>query len=98
MITLTGTLRQSGEVTFGKDKEARTMMKLWVEHESPRDKGPSDLKIEEFFVPVEDSKNLPAKGEPVSVAVRPYASGRGVAYSAISIVAPAQGKPMAKVG
>jgi hypothetical protein len=98
MITLTGTLRQSGEVTFGKDKEARKMVKLWVEHESPRDNGPSDLKIEEFFLPVEEVKTLPPKGELVSVAVRPYSNGRAVAYSAIALVTQPSPKPVGKVG
>jgi hypothetical protein len=87
MITLTGTLRQSGEITFGKEKEARKMLKLWVEHESARDNGPADLRIEEFFVPAEEVKLLPQKGEQISVAVRPYANGRNVAYSGLGIVA-----------
>jgi hypothetical protein len=87
MITLTGTLRQSGEVTFGKDKDARKMLKLWVEHESPRDNGPADLRIEEFFVPSEHGPMLPPQGQQVSVSVRPYASGRNVAFAAIGIVA-----------
>jgi hypothetical protein len=86
MITLTGTLRQSGEVTFGKDKEARKMCKLWVEHESPRDNGPGDLKIEEFFVPLEQAVNLPEKGQEVSVQVRPYSDGRKVLFQAIRLV------------
>jgi hypothetical protein len=85
MITLTGTLRQSGEVTFGKDKEARTMCKLWVEHQTARESGPGDLKIEEFFVPVDDARNLPAPGKPVSVVVRPYSDGKRVAFQAIRL-------------
>jgi hypothetical protein len=63
------------------------MLKLWVEHESERDNGPADLRIEEFFVPAEESKSLPKKGDQISVSVRPYANGRNVAYSALGIVA-----------
>lgn len=85
MITLQGTLRQAGKVTF-QEKER---VKVWVEHETPRDNGVSDLKIEELFLPSETFDKLPKPGQPISVAVRPYVVGRDVKFSAISLaVAP----------
>lgn len=81
MITLTGTLRQSGKLTFdGKDR-----LKIWIEHETPRDNGVSDLRIEELFLPMEEQAKLPAQGQPVSVIVRPYAVGRDVKFSASAL-------------
>jgi hypothetical protein len=81
MLTLSGTLRQSGVVTI----KEKPMLKIWVEHESPRDNGTPDLKIEELFLDQSHEKNLPAKGASIEVIVRPYPSGRGVAYSAVSL-------------
>lgn len=82
MITLQGTLRQSTKVTFdGVDK-----LKLWVEHESPRDNGVSDLKIEELILPIAEEPKLPKQGQSVTVAVRAYASGRDVKFFAVGIV------------
>lgn len=82
MITLTGTLRQSGKVTFdGKDK-----LKVWVEHETPRDNGANDLKIEELFLPIEFQQSLPQNGQQISVVVRAYPVGRDVKFSAMSVV------------
>ena len=53
MLTLTGTLRQFGDVAFaGKDSTEKTpYLKLWIEHETPRQDGPADLKIEELLIP-----------------------------------------------
>ena len=76
MITLTGILRQSGEV---KIKE-RPLLKLVVEHETARDNGVPDLHLETLFVPIDQAPYLPAAGSEIHVAVRPYPSGRGVAY------------------
>ena len=83
MITLNGTLRQSGEVKF---KDGEPKLKLWVEHESPRDNGVNDLKIEELFLPRDESVNLPEKGSEISIVVRPYPSGRGVAFQALRVL------------
>ena len=83
MITLTGTLRQSGPIDL---KEGGKKLKLWIEHESARREGPPDLKIEELLVdPVDDSK-LPKAGQSVTVEVRPYVAGRNVAFSAVKLV------------
>lgn len=81
MITLTGVLRQSGEMTI----KEKPLVKLWVEHESPRDNGVNDLKIEEFFLDREKAADLPEKGQEISIVVRPYPSGRGVAFQAIRV-------------
>lgn len=78
MITLTGTLRQFGEVNLGKDTP-KPFLKLWVEHETPRDTGPGDLRIEELLIPIEDAPPGPERerllqtGKPVSVVVRVWA-------------------------
>jgi hypothetical protein len=82
MITLNGTLRQSGEMTI----KEKPLLKVWVEHTSPRDNGTDDLKIEELFLPRDESKNLPEKGQEIAIVVRPYPSGRGVAFQAIRVV------------
>lgn len=82
MLTLTGTLRQAGEITL-KEKPYK---KLWVEHESPgRDNGPGDLQILELLLPAEACTKLPEKGQPVSVAVRAYAAGRDIKFSALHL-------------
>lgn len=81
MLTLTGTLRQSGDITI-KEKPYR---KLWVEHESERENGPSDLQILELLVPADNCPALPSKGEQISVDVRAYSNGRNVAFSALGV-------------
>jgi len=81
MLTLTGTLRQSGPLTI---KET-PFVKLWVEHESERENGPADLQILELLVPAANAEKLPAKGAQVSVDVRCYASGRDVRFSALAV-------------
>jgi hypothetical protein len=83
MLILSGILRQSGEVTI----KERPMVKLWVEHTSPRDNGTDDLRIEELFLEERDARNLPAPGRPISVAVRAYPRGRDIGFSAVGIVA-----------
>lgn len=82
MITLTGTLRQSGAVTI----KERPLHKLWVEHTMPRDNGTPDLKIEEFFVDPALAANLPKDGSQINLAVRPYPSGRDVRYQVTGII------------
>lgn len=82
MITLTGILRQSGEV---KIKE-KPLVKLVVEHETARDNGVNDLHLETLFVPPENALILPRVGEEIHIAVRPYPSGRGVAFSAVKVL------------
>lgn len=81
MLTLTGTLRQSGELTI----KEKPFVKLWVEHESERENGVNDLQILELLVPAENARKLPKKGENVSVDVRCYASGRDVRFSAVAV-------------
>ena len=86
MLTLQGTLRQFGDIEIGE--ENKRFLKLWVEHETPRDNGPSDLKISELLIPKSavgpEAQGL-KKGAPVSVAVRAYVSGRSVAFSAVGL-------------
>jgi hypothetical protein len=81
MLTLTGTLRQSGEITI----KEKPFVKLWVEHESERDNGVNDLQILELLVPAENAQKLPEKGKQVSVDVRCYANGREVRFSALAV-------------
>lgn len=92
MLTLTGTLRQFGEVKFGdgsKEKPFKEYLKLWIEHETPRHEGPDDLRIEEMLIPLElvgpEAKTL-KKGAETSVIVRTYAKGRDVVFQAVSLV------------
>jgi hypothetical protein len=84
MITLTGTLRQSGVVSISE----KPQLKIWVEHIQERDNGGTpDLKIEEFFLPAETV--LPPSGAQISLVVRPWASGKIVRYSGVKLL-PAQ--------
>ena len=85
MITLTGILRQAGEV---KIKE-KPLLKLVVEHETARDNGVPDLHLETLFVDRQEAARLPRTGEEVHVEVRPYPSGRGVAFAAVRLLAAA---------
>lgn len=86
MVTLTGKLRQSGTVTY----DGVTKLKLWIEHETPRENGPSDLKLEELFLENLDASALPAAGSEIVLQVRPYAVGKAIKYSALSMVQTAQ--------
>jgi hypothetical protein len=102
MLTLTGTLRQFGEVTLGKDAP-KPYLKLWVEHETPRDNGPADLRIEELLIPIEDAppeperERLLKRGQPVSVIVRAWAKLGTLNLSAVRIAGTsAPGVPAAK--
>jgi hypothetical protein len=81
MITLHGTLRQSGEMTI----KERKVTKLWIEHTVDRQNGPADLKIEELFLEPENAKNLPPSGQPIAVEVRPYPSGKGIALAGVRV-------------
>lgn len=88
MLVLTGTLRQFGEVAFDDGK--KKMLKLWLEHETPRDNGPSDLKIEELILPMdsldpESIKNL-KQGATASVMVRAWTKGRDIAFQAVQLL------------
>ena len=76
MITMTGTLRQTGEITK-KDSDEVSFVKLWVEVEDER-----DLKIHEIMLPPEKAGKLPPKGAPISLDGRMYASGRDLRFSA----------------
>lgn len=82
MITLTGILRQSGEV---KIKE-QPKLKLVVEHETARDNGVNDLHLETLFLAPQEAAKLPKQGAWVQVEVRPYPSGRGVAFAAVRLI------------
>lgn len=82
MLILTGILRQFGEATI---KEAQKL-KLVVEHETPRNDGTTDLHLETFFLDPSESTKLPSKGAKLSLVVRPWVSGRNVAYSAITLL------------
>lgn len=90
MLLLNGTLRQSGEMTINE----RPLVKLWVEHETPRENGVGDLKIEELFIEKGKAENLPPHGSPISVIVRAYPKGRDVAFAAVG-VAPSKTAPKA---
>ena len=82
MITLTGTFRQSAEVTL----KEKPMLKLVVEHQTARQDGSNDLHLETLFVGRDQAANLPLPGEEIMVEVRPYPKGRDVAYSASRIL------------
>ena len=88
MITLNGILRQSGEM---KIKE-KPLLKLWIEHETPRENGVADLKIEELFLDQTPGMYVPKKGETINLAVRAYPSGRDVKFQALRILQPAAAK------
>jgi len=97
MLILQGTLRQVGEVSFSKDRpKPESFLKLWVEHETPRDTGPADLAITELLIPKADVPYSPQKGETVSVVVRCYVAGRDLAFKAISLLQPAKTAPASK--
>ena len=81
MITLTGTLRQATATKFND----ATKTKLWIEHTSPRDNGPDDLKIEELFIEGDVTAKLPSPGKTLGVVVRPYASGRDIRFAAVGL-------------
>jgi hypothetical protein len=61
-------------------------LKLVIEHETPRESGPADLNLETLFLDPHYEASLPSDGATVSVQVRPYPSGRNVAYAAIALV------------
>ena len=82
MIVLTGTLRQTAKMTI----KERPLVKLWVEHEIPRDGGTADLRLEEFFLEEGNAQLLPKSGSPVSLSVRPYPKGRDVAYQVVGVI------------
>lgn len=81
MITLTGTLRQATATKFADALKT----KLWIEHTSPRDNGPDDLRIEELFIEGDITSKLPSPGKQVGIIVRPYASGREVRFAAVGL-------------
>jgi hypothetical protein len=82
MITLTGKLRQLAEM---KIKE-QPKLKLVVEHETARNDGTSDLHLETLFVDPSERQKCPSEGSQVSLAVRPWASGKNVAYAASHVI------------
>lgn len=82
MIILNGTLRQFASTEY----EGKKKTKLWVEHTSPRENGVDDLRLEELFLEGDHAAALPKSGSMVSVAVRPYASGKGVKFSAVALL------------
>jgi hypothetical protein len=82
MITLQGTLRQAGVNEYEGKKKTR----LWVEHTSPRENGPDDLKLEEFWLDGDLTATLPKPGAQVAVVVRPYSMGKVVKFAAVGLV------------
>ena len=82
MITLTGTLRQFAPSEF----EGKKKTKIWLEHTSERDTGPADLKLEELYLEGDHVAEMPAAGSQIAVVVRPYASGKGVKFSALRLL------------
>ena len=82
MITLTGKLRQLAEM---KIKE-QPKLKLVVEHETARNDGTNDLHLETLFVDPSERQKCPSEGGQVSVSVRPWASGKNVAYAASHVL------------
>lgn len=82
MITLTGTLRQFAPSEF----EGKKKTKLWLEHTSPRDNGPADLKLEELYLEGDHTSEMPPAGSQIALEVRPYAVGKGVKFSALRLV------------
>lgn len=86
MVTLTGTLRQAGTVTF----DGKTKVKIWLEHTTARETGVADLKLEELFLEGLELAALPASGSEVSFEVRPYAVGKLVKFQAVRYIAAAQ--------
>lgn len=88
MITLTGKLRQSGPMSYTDKVTGKTVekLKLWIEHETPRENGLADLKLEELFLEGVDAAALPPAGSQISLQVRVYAIGRDIKYSAVGLV------------
>lgn len=84
MITLTGILRQSGEMVI----KEKPLIKLWVEHETPRENGTPDLKIEELFLEPRAGLVVPKNGEKINLNVRVYPSGRDVRFQVLGILNP----------
>ena len=82
MITLSGILRQAGEVTI----KEKPKLKLVVEHETARDNGVNDLHLETLFLDRQEAARLPKAGQEVHVEVRPYPSGRGIAFAAVRLL------------
>lgn len=83
MLTLTGTLRQSGTI---KTKDDKSYAKLWIETETPPENDrPGELQIHEFMFDSAELPKPPAKGSQVSVDVRCYIRGREVAYKALQV-------------
>lgn len=81
MLTLTGTLRQAGVNEYEGKKKTR----VWLEHTTPRENGPDDLKLEEFWFDGDISPTLPPPGSQLSVHVRAYTVGKGVKFSAVDL-------------
>lgn len=82
MITLTGILRQAGQVRI----QEKDRLKLVVEHETPRDNGLPDLRLETLFLAPQDLATLPRTGEVVHVEVRPYPVGKGIAFAGVRVL------------
>lgn len=96
MLTLTGKLRQYTEVQFADRPERKggTFLKIWLEHETPRDgDGPGDLKIEELLLPIDavpaPERSTLKQDARISVVVRAWAKGRDVAFQAVRLISSA---------
>ena len=82
MITLTGLLRQRSQMEI----KGINKLKLVVEHEIARNEGEPDIELQTFFLDPSEAQKCPQKGENVTLEVRPWTSGRSVAYSAIQLL------------
>jgi len=63
----------------------RDVVKLMVEHEISRDEGQADLILESLFLDPDKATKL-SEGENVCLDVRPYPSGKNVAYAVINVL------------
>jgi hypothetical protein len=96
MLILSGICRQTGSVEFG-EIEKKKFLKVWLEHETPpQGDRPGDLSIEEFLLPADTVKKVPAKGDTISLSVRCYAKGREVVFQALELLAGVNPSPNLK--
>lgn len=87
MIQLVGKLRRKTPMQINKKDGSgkRDVVKLSVEHEISRDEGQADLILESLFLDPDKASKL-TENEIVCLDVRPYPSGKNVAYAVIDVV------------
>ena len=81
MITLKGTLKQSGSVEY----EGKKKTKLWIEHTVPKN-GIEEPRLEELYLEGDHTAALPKAGSAIELVVRPYAQGNVIKFAAIALV------------